>query len=291
MINVHHPRITALALCINTGCAFAATPVPYSFSNGAPADAKEVNANFQHLYQQDATLASQIADLPAGPKGDTGPVGPAGPQGPQGEPGPQGEVGPVGPQGETGPAGPIGPRGLRGDPGTLTEVAVWVDSTGKEIGPVIFLNLQFEGTGTPDLTVERTDGAVVYSDNGVSGLALIEGMVGKKDFRREVWFESSDCSSTPYGFLEPAPKANPTVLSQGDFLMEGVVVEASSGWFRYSYPLVEFGANSFEFYNPEIGEYVCITAPVTTNVVGATLMPFAFDDTQFVPPFFRKAKF
>ena len=202
--------------------------------------------------------------------------------------GPQGEVGP---QGETGPQGPIGPRGLRGDPGTLTEVAVWVDALGQEIGPVIFLNLQFENPGTAEISVERTDGVVVYSDNGLSGLALVEGMTGKKNFRREAWFESSDCSSTPYGFLDPAPKTNPTVLSQGDFLMEGVVVEASSGWYRFSYPVVTFGANSFEFYDSNLGQFICIPSPVTTNVVGATLMPFAFDGSRFVPPFFRKAKF
>jgi len=56
------------AMLVSTS-AFAAPPVQHIFSNGQPADANQVNQNFQEL-------ADRIEAIPAGP------------QGPQGEPGP-----------------------------------------------------------------------------------------------------------------------------------------------------------------------------------------------------------
>jgi len=74
--------------------------VQHQFTNGTPANADQVNANFQEL-------ADRISDIPAGlqgPEGPQGPVGATGPQGPQGDQGPQGVQGPEGPQGPAGEA-------------------------------------------------------------------------------------------------------------------------------------------------------------------------------------------
>ena len=109
---------SVLIAAIYSASSFAA-PVPHTFSNGQPADANQVNENFQEL-------ANRIDAIPEGPQG------PAGPQGPQGIPGENGnnglngldgEQGPPGPQGEQGiqgiqgPVGPQGPQGEQGPPG------------------------------------------------------------------------------------------------------------------------------------------------------------------------------
>jgi len=109
--------------------AFAAPPVQHIFSNGQPADANQVNQNFQEL-------ADRIEEIPVGsqgPQGEQGLPGPVGPMGPQGLPGVNGqnglngldgEIGPPGPpgaQGQIGPAGPQGPQGIVGPQGPQGE--------------------------------------------------------------------------------------------------------------------------------------------------------------------------
>ena len=111
---------TSLLLAILVSSpAFAAPAVQHIFSNGQPANADQVNDNFQEL-------ADRIDAIPAGAQGEPGPAGPQGlpgvngnnglngpegPPGPQGEQGIQGIQGPVGPQGAQGPEGPQGPAG------------------------------------------------------------------------------------------------------------------------------------------------------------------------------------
>jgi hypothetical protein len=105
--------------------------VQHQFTNGTPANANDVNANFQEL-------ADRISEIPAGPQGPEGPPGPTGPQGPIGPTGPTGPMGPQGlpgqnglngldgrdgvdgeqgPQGVQGEPGPRGPEGPQGPPG------------------------------------------------------------------------------------------------------------------------------------------------------------------------------
>jgi len=93
--------------------AYAAPAVQNIFSNGQPANADQVNDNFQEL-------ADRIDAIPAGAQGEPGPQGlpgvngnnglngPEGPPGPQGDQGLQGIQGPVGLQGDIGPQGPPG---------------------------------------------------------------------------------------------------------------------------------------------------------------------------------------
>jgi hypothetical protein len=102
--------------------ALAAPSVQHIFSNGQPADADQVNENFQEL-------ADRIEEIPVGPPGPQGPMGPQGLpgengqnglnglDGEQGPPGPQGPQGEQGPPGIQGPQGEIGPQGPQGEPG------------------------------------------------------------------------------------------------------------------------------------------------------------------------------
>ncbi|MGD8568191.1 MAG: hypothetical protein PVJ39_08900 [Gammaproteobacteria bacterium] len=109
----------ALAALISAP-AFAAPSVQHIFSNGQPADANQVNENFQEL-------ADRIEEIPEGPQGPQGEPGPPGPQGIPGQNGANGlngldgERGPTGPQGEPGPPGPSGPEGPQGEIGPQGE--------------------------------------------------------------------------------------------------------------------------------------------------------------------------
>jgi microcystin-dependent protein len=132
--------------------AIAQTDLPHTFSDGQPARAAEVNANFSTLRDAiddvDAANGSKLlygsgtpdpaegrsddfyidtgSNLIFGPKtgtgwgegvslvGPSGAVGAPGAQGPIGADGPPGAEGPAGPAGEAGPAGPVGPTGDTG---------------------------------------------------------------------------------------------------------------------------------------------------------------------------------
>lgn len=89
---------------------FAAPAVQNIFSNGQPADANQVNQNFQEL-------ADRIEAIPEGPPGPMGPQGLPGVNGQNGLNGLDGEQGPPGPTGPQGPVGAIGPQGPQGDQG------------------------------------------------------------------------------------------------------------------------------------------------------------------------------
>jgi len=120
---LHHIKTLSVVAGVALSSQLNAAPaVQFIFSNGQPADANQVNSNFQEL-------ADRIETIPVGPAGPTGPMGPQGlpgqngangqngldgdqgPPGPQGDPGPQGAQGDQGPQGEPGPAGPQGEPG------------------------------------------------------------------------------------------------------------------------------------------------------------------------------------
>ena len=86
---------------------YAQTSVPHVFVDGTPAEAAEVNANFD-------VLEVAIDAIPAGATGPAGSVGPEGPTGPAGSEGPEGltgDAGPAGPTGLVGQQGPTGPAG------------------------------------------------------------------------------------------------------------------------------------------------------------------------------------
>lgn len=106
-------RLTSIALLLGVVAADAQTSVPNVFRNGTPADANEVNENFEAL----AEAIDEAAQGQVGREGPQGPEGPPGAEGAAGPPGPEGPPGPSGPQGQPGPPGPTGPPGAEGPPG------------------------------------------------------------------------------------------------------------------------------------------------------------------------------
>lgn len=114
------PTLIATALTAIFSSNLYAAPgdaVPNTFSNGTPANADQVNANFTEVVNQISTLSTSGVVGPQGPQGIQGLAGPAGPQGPQGltgVPGPQGLTGQSGLQGSQGEQGI---QGLQGEPG------------------------------------------------------------------------------------------------------------------------------------------------------------------------------
>lgn len=131
-----------------------------SFSNGTVADADDVNANFTEL-------ETRINAIPAG---DAGPQGPAGPAGPMGA---TGMVGPAGPAGSTGPQGPAGANGAgvvtyswQGFGSAAWDVKAFVvtppDTFDKEVR-TYNRTPNGDGTGTTEVTRERTLSGVIYS--------------------------------------------------------------------------------------------------------------------------------
>lgn len=102
--------------------------IPYTFTNGTPADADQVNANFVAVQQfTEAEVVRTDGSVQAGTAAIangavtaaklapgvviSGPQGPQGPQGPAGPTGPQGVQGPTGNTGATGATGPSGTTG------------------------------------------------------------------------------------------------------------------------------------------------------------------------------------
>ena len=105
--------LLSLLLAMSLTAPVFAAPVPHTFSNGQPANADQVNENFQEL-------VNRIDAIPEGPPGPQGPIGPQGLPGVNGQNGLNGldgEQGPPGLQGERGPVGPVGPQGPQGEQG------------------------------------------------------------------------------------------------------------------------------------------------------------------------------
>ena len=146
-------RLLTAALLVATFGVVADTEVPHTFTDGTPAKASEVNANFDALETAIDTVSAgadgkTIMNGTAAPSSDTGaegdffldttnsmlygpksasgwgngvsligPTGATGDKGDTGATGPQGDTGDTGPQGATGPAGAKGDTGDKGDKG------------------------------------------------------------------------------------------------------------------------------------------------------------------------------
>lgn len=100
-------RLLTAALLVASFGVVADTEVPHTFTDGTPAKASEVNANFD-------ALETAIDAIPEGPAGEQGP---AGTQGEKGDKGDTGDTGPQGPIGLTGATGAKGDTGNQGAPG------------------------------------------------------------------------------------------------------------------------------------------------------------------------------
>jgi len=132
---------------------------------------------------------------PQGPQGLTGATGPAGPQGPQGAQGltgPQGATGATGAtgaqgaQGIQGPQGSQGPQGPQGNVGPAGPALLTVfDSTSKKVGDVISF-----------LTIGQA--LVAFNVNNLSVVMDVRRDVLNGTISGAVYFESTDCSGTPF---------------------------------------------------------------------------------------------
>ena len=109
-------RLLTAALLVASFGVVADTEVPNIFTDGTPANAKEVNANFDALEAAIDAIPEGSAG-PAGPAGADGEDGVTGPAGPQGEAGPQGPVGLTGATGAKGDQGDTGEQGIQGEQG------------------------------------------------------------------------------------------------------------------------------------------------------------------------------
>ena len=170
-----------------------------TFSDGQVINADDFNHNFQKLEQD-------IADIPAGPKGDTGEQGPQGLQGPPGADGQDGASGPAGADGVDGATGPAGADGAgAGLSCTQDQIikydgSAWVCAnlagSNEYVGRVWTYQGEVVGLagGLRDLFVRFGDEvyhvgfAQTYEDYGMY-------------FNHTVYYETTNCSGS--GFIEP----------------------------------------------------------------------------------------
>ena len=127
--------------------------VPYIFSNGTPANADQVNANFENL-------DIRIQNIPAGPAGPPGPQGIPGQNGANGNNGIDGQDGADGAPGMQGPPGPQGNPGPQGDPGPPGEGLTPYNYAGYGSGNMTSKTFSIIGPTNQDIEIrsyERPD--------------------------------------------------------------------------------------------------------------------------------------
>ena len=144
-------RLLTATLLVASFSVVADTKVPNTFTDGTPAKASEVNANFD-------ALEAAIDAIPEGPAGATGPAGADGEDGATGPAGPTGANGLTGANGPAGPPGADGFDGATGPPGadgvvngvtcTTDQVIVYRDSAWGCSSPESVEGLAFSSYGT-----------------------------------------------------------------------------------------------------------------------------------------------
>ena len=158
-------RLLTAALLVASFGVVADTEVPHTFTDGTPAKASEVNANFDAL----ETAIDAIPEGPAGPAGAKGDTGDTGPQGEKGDTGDQGIQGEQGPQGLAGNNGVQGDKGDTGDQGPAG--ADGRDAVGGFSHSWTFNNGDYGyGQFSPGQFVARTDSAYISNKDGVTEL-------------------------------------------------------------------------------------------------------------------------
>ena len=170
-----------------------------TFSDGQVINADDFNHNFQKLEQD-------IADIPAGPKGDTGEQGPQGLQGPPGADGEDGAAGPAGADGVDGAAGPAGADGAGAglscaqDQIIKYDGSAWVCASLADSSEYVGRVWTYQGE-VVGLAVERRQLFVRFGEKMYYvGFAQTQEEYGMY-FNSGVYYATSDCSGS--GFLEP----------------------------------------------------------------------------------------
>ncbi|WP_455207614.1 hypothetical protein [Kaarinaea lacus] len=176
---------TSLLLATLFAAPVFAAPVPHTFINGQPANADQVNENFQELVNRIDAIPEGLQGPPGpmgpqglpGVNGNNGLNGPEGPQGPQGEQGIQGIQGPPGPQGEQ------GPQGIQGEPGPgfaqinfdpyrhnfASKVFTILDNTTTGVFIPEFEEVRTYDRSTPGQLIETRERIEIQSQQTVSG--------------------------------------------------------------------------------------------------------------------------
>lgn len=295
--------VIALAIFVVPAVALTATgALPFTFSNGTPADADEVNANFE-------ALETQIANIPAGPEG---PQGPAGPQGPSGAVGPVGPAGPVGPIGATGPTGPqglqgiqglqgprgfTGPEGPQGPPGELPYTIRWRDVNGLLLGDEVPLILARNDAQA----VNIVSGALVQSTDGTRGVIPIYDVDfdfdGLSDFAAPlpatVSYSGLNCTGTGYAAYASYPEyRDPFTGETLNYLVTNFVVEWTDGnLYRFDAPASIVTVSSYRYFDVSFGVYQCENFLFSFSALAYTRYPFDFPTDAFFGPFLRQLEF
>lgn len=175
------------------------------FSNGAVADADDVNHNFSELESRIDNIS-----LTPGPQGQEGPQGPQGAEGPQGPQGPQGAEGPQGPEGAQGAEGPQGPQGPAGADGAGIATYSWTDYSDSAYSSKTFI---VSGSSEYDKEVHVFDRTP--PSNGNPGVVLrtqvrsLGGTVNKYVVQRFEWTPGDAIQLAEEKEYDPA---DPTLL-------------------------------------------------------------------------------
>ena len=148
--------------------------------------------------------------------------------------GPAGAPGPQGPQGAAGAPGPQGPPGPKGDTGATGPAVVVKDANGNAVGTPVGYDGQSIWTMLNDGTIEQVDATT-----------------GQIHYANFVFFESSDCTGTPFTNPRSAqsPFALPTQTAVGDPLYvaspstQSVTANSQEG---PDFPCSGFGGGSFQ---------------------------------------------
>ena len=176
--------VLVVLLSIPLVVAAGTVTVPNTFVNGTPADADQVNANFDAVEtavnDNDSRITTLETTLPlkgdAGEPGATGPEGAQGPIGLTGATGAQGEQGPIGLTGATGPEGAQGPIGLtgvtgpQGDPGAAgTDHTAEIAALQAQVAALIAGGLRFLACADGLTVADAATGLLWERKTGTAG--------------------------------------------------------------------------------------------------------------------------
>ena len=185
------------------------------------------------------------------------------------DPGPQG---PPGPQGSVGPQGATGAQGLQGPPGPAGGGAEWVDGASNLIGPA---------TG-PREGIWRTPWGVVrigfenWAPESPDTLNYIT--VAHPFGQTGLWYQSYDCSGTPYAYRSEINGSSPALQVIGSSYALHLYR------LRFDQPSVPALFHSVTGWNN--GFPYCLTQDFDWTTNGREYFPAEFlTNVTFVPPF------
>lgn len=187
-----------LSVVVSTGCLALVMNTSHAalnvFTNGAVADANEVNQNFTELDNRITNIS-----LTPGETGPTGPQGIAGENGQNGLNGLPGLDGATGPAGTTGPQGPAGTDGANGIDGTngtdgigiTMQSAAGFDSSAYT--EKVFVVTGTQGTWDKEVqSFNRVSNADGSTTNNITRQRTLAGMIIRHDVLKKITSTNGD---------------------------------------------------------------------------------------------------